>query len=199
MAGQLAVRRYDPELLLTCEGALPVVIPATIELPRILVGPFLRDVVRSMGRTGTEVEVEGFVGIDLFRIGNELNCPVREVRGEVVTLLWSRRRLHLVVVVDEVGVPLAGIATEEAVEPLETSAQRPAVVGTGSGLLTCRDQVPFAHHVGVVALTEQNFGQKPVLKWNIAVVARKARRELGDTRHGVAVVVPSRDDARSAR
>ena len=38
-------------------------------------------------------------------------------------------RLDLVVVVDEVGVPLARVAAEEPVEALEAAAERPAVVG----------------------------------------------------------------------
>ena len=124
---------------------------------------------------------------------------VDEVGGEVVALLGRRRRLDLMVVVDQIGVPLAGVAAEEPVEALEAAAERPAVVGPGRGLLAARDQVPLADHVGVVALLEQDLRQEAVLERHVAVVAREAGGELGDARHRVAVMVAARDDARPAR
>ena len=156
MARELAVRRHDPEFLLACEGAFPVGVPAVVELSGVLVGPFLGDVMGGMGGPRAEVEVEGLVGVDLLGVGDELHRLVRQVRGEVVPLLGCRRWFDLVVVVDQVGVPLAGVAAEEAVEALEAATERPAVVGPGGRLLTGRNQVPFADHVGVVPLGEQD-------------------------------------------
>ena len=124
---------------------------------------------------------------------------VDQVRGQVVALLGRRRRLDLVVVVDQVGIPLAGVAAEEAVEALEAAAQRPAVVGPGRGLLVARRQVPLADHVGVVAVLEQHLGEHAVLERHDAVVAGVAGGELGDAGHAVAVVVAPGDDAGAAR
>ena len=52
---------------------------------------------------------------------------VDQVLGEVVALLGRARRLDVVVVVDEVGVVLVGLAAHEPVEALEATAERPAV------------------------------------------------------------------------
>ena len=197
MTGELAVRRHDPEFLLACEGAFPVGVPAVVELAGVLVGPFLGDVMGGVGGTRAEVEVEGLVRVDLLGVGDELHRLVHQVRGEVVALFGCRRRIDLVVVVDQVGVPLAGVAAEESVEALEAPTERPAVVGPGGRLLTGRDQVPLAHHVGVVALREQDLGEEAVLERHVAVVTGEPGGELGDTRHRVGVVVAAREDART--
>ena len=52
---------------------------------------------------------------------------VGQVLGEVVALLRRARRLDVVVVVDELGVVLVGLAAHEAVEALEAAAERPLV------------------------------------------------------------------------
>ena len=199
MARQLSVLRDDPELLLACEDLLPVGVPTVVEGALVAVGPLLRHVVRGVRRAGAEVQVERLVGIDLFGVGDELDRLVGEVLGQVVALLGAPRRLDLVVVVDELGVPLARVAAEEAVVALEPAPQRPAVIRPGGGLLARRDQVPLADHVGVVAVRQQHLRQEAVLERDQAVVARVAGRHLGDARHPVAVVVAAGDHARPAR
>ena len=42
------------QLLLPCDGALPLHVPAVVELAGVLVGPLLRHVVRSVGRPGAK-------------------------------------------------------------------------------------------------------------------------------------------------
>jgi hypothetical protein len=59
--------------------------------------------------------------VDLLGVGDELHRSVGEVLGQVVALLRGLRRLDLVVVVDEVRIPLACVAAEEAVEALEAA------------------------------------------------------------------------------
>ena len=117
----------------------------------------------------------------------------------MVALLGGLRRFDLVVVIDQVGIPLAGVAAQEAVETFEAAGQWPAGVGPCARLLVARGQMPLAHHEGVVALLEEHLGEETVLERDDSVVAGIARRELGDGRHGVAVVVASGDDARAAR
>ena len=135
---QLGVGGHDAQLLLPREGPLAVGVPAVVELALVPVRPLLGHVVRGVRRTEAQVQVERLVRVDLLGVGDELDRPVDEVLGEVVALLGRRRRLDLVVVVDQVGIPLAGVAAEEAVEALEAAAQRPAVVGPGGGLLVAR-------------------------------------------------------------
>ena len=194
--GQLGVGGDDAELLLPGEDPLAVGVPAVVELPGVLVGPLLGSVVRGVRGAEAQVQVERLVRVDLLGVGDELDRLVDQVLGEVVALLGGRRRLDLVVVVDQVGVPLAGVAAEEAVEPLEAPGQRPAVVRAGGGLLVARRQVPLADHEGVVALLEQHLREHPVLERDHAVVAGEAGRELGDAGHAVAVVVAAGHDAR---
>ena len=154
---------------------------------------------RRVGRARAEVQVERLVRVDLLGVGDEPDGLVDQIRCQVVALLRGGRRIDLVVVVDEVGMPLARVAAEEPVEALEAAAERPPIVGTGPGLLARRDQVPLAHHVGVEALAEQDLRQEAVLERHVAVVAGEPGGELGHAGHVVAVVVAAGDDARSAR
>ncbi len=154
VAGQLRVGRQDPELLLARERPLAVGVPAVIELAGVPVRPLLRDVVRRVGGAEGEVQVEGLVGVDLLGVGDELDRLVDQVLGEVVALLRGSRRLDLVVVVHEVRIPLARVAAQEAVEPLEAAGQGPARVRPRRRLFVARRQVPLAHGVGVVAASE---------------------------------------------
>ena len=199
VARQLGVLRDDPELLLAREDLLPVGVPAVVEGALVAVGPLLGHVVRGVRRAGAEVQVERLVGIDLLGVGDELDRLVGEVLGQVVALLGAPRRLDLVVVVDELGVPLARVAAEEPVVALEPAPQRPAVIRPGGGLLARRDQMPLADHVGAVAVRQQHLRQEAVLERDQPVVARIAGRHLGDARHPVAVVVAAGDHARPAR
>ena len=146
MPGQFSVGRQDPQLLLARERSLAIGVPTVIELSDVLVGPFLRGVVRRVSGAEGEVEVEGLVGVDLLGVRDELDRLVDEVLGEVITLFRASRRLDLVVVVDQVGVPLARVAAEEAVEALEAAAERPAVYGPAavSSLLGVRCHLPTA-------------------------------------------------------
>ena len=199
MARQLGVGRHDAERLLSGEDLLTVGIPAVVELAGVLVDPLLGGMVRGMCRPEAEVEVERLLRIDLLGIGDELDRLVDQVLGQVVTLFRGPRRLDLVVVVDEVGVPLAGVATEEAVEAFEPTPEWPAGVGAGRGLLVARGQVPLAHHQSAVAALDQDLREHPVLERHHPVVAGEPAGQLGDGRHAVAVVVASGDDARAAR
>ena len=199
VARQLGVGGQDAELLLAGEHLLAVGVPAVVELAGVPVRPLLGHVVRRVGRPEAEVQVERLVGVDLAEVGDELDRLVDEVLGEVVALLGRPGRLDRVVVVDEVGVPLARVAAEEAVEALEAASQRPAVVRPGRRLLVARREVPLADHVRAVAVLEQHLRQHAVLERHHAVVARVARGELGDAGHAVAVVVAPGDDAGAAR
>ena len=192
-------RRQDAELLLAREDLLAVGVPAVVELAGVPVGPLLGHVVRRVGRAEAQVQVEGLVGVDLPEVGDELDRLVDQVLGQVVALLGRPRRLDRVVVVDEVRVPLARVAAEEAVEALEAAPERPAVVRAGRRLLVARRQVPLADHVRAVAVLDQHLRQHAVLERHDPVVARVAGGELGDAGHAVAVVVPPGDDARAAR
>ena len=124
---------------------------------------------------------------------------IGQVLGQVIALRRATRRLHLVVVVDQLGIPLAGVAAQEPVEAVETAPERPPVIGPGGGLLLGRHQMPLADHVGVVAVLLQHLRQETVLERDVAVITRIAGRQLGDRRHPVGVVVAAGDHAGSRR
>jgi hypothetical protein len=119
---------------------------------------------------------------------NEIAVSTRS-SVQVVALLRGARRLDLVVVVHELGRPLAGVATQEPVEALEAAPERPPVVRSGGRLELRRHQVVLADEVGVVAVLLEHLGQEAVLERDLPVVARVARGELVDRGGRVCVVV----------
>ena len=196
--GEHGVGRDDAELLLLGEHLVAVGVPAVVEHAGVLVRPLLGDVVGRMRGAEAEVQVERLVGIDLLGVGDELDGLVDQVLGEVVALLGRGRRLDLVVVVDQLGIPLARVAAEEAVEALEASRQWPAVVRPRRGLLVAGGQVPLADHERVVAVPHQHLGEQAVLEREDSVVTGISRGELRDAGHPVAVVVAAGEDAGAA-
>ena len=162
--------RDDAQRFLPGEDLLAVGIPAVVEHALVLVRPLLGHVMRRVHGAGTEMQVKRLVRRDLLGIGDELDGLVSQVLGQVVALLGRLWRLDLVVVVDQIRVVLVGVATQEAVVALETTSQRPAVVGTGGGFELGGDQVVLADHVGVVALGQQHLREEAVLKRDLAVI-----------------------------
>ena len=117
--GQLGVRRDDAQLLLAGEGALALHIPAIIESTDIAVGPFLRDVVRCVGRPRGEVDEERLVRHQGLLLADPADGPVGQILGQVVALLGRRRRLDRRRAVVEGRFPLVVLAADEPVERLE--------------------------------------------------------------------------------
>src|SRR5581483_8806960 len=59
--GELAVLRNHAELFLTRERLFAKLVPALVELAFVLVGPFLRDVVRRVRSTGSKIHKERLI------------------------------------------------------------------------------------------------------------------------------------------
>jgi hypothetical protein len=136
VARQLGVGGNDTEFLLPGEHPLPVGVPAVVKLARVPVRPLFRHVVRRVRGAEAQVQVERLGRVDLLDVGNELHRLVAQVLAEVVTLLGRARRIHLVVVVHQIRIPLAGVTAQEAVEALEAAPERPPVERARSG---CRN------------------------------------------------------------
>ena len=152
MTREFGVSRNDAQLLLPGEHLLAVRIPAVVEHAIVPVRPLLWHVMRRVRGAGAVMQVKRLVRRDLPGIGDELDRLVGQVLVQVIALFGCPRRLDLVVVVHQVGVVLVGISAHEAIEALEASTQRPAVVGTRGGFQVGRDQVILADHEGAVAL-----------------------------------------------
>ena len=106
-------------------------VPALIEGAGVAVSPLGGDVVGGVHGSEGEVGVCRLAG-GRRGDGEDLpKCPIHEVLGEVVALRFGWVELDVVVVLNQVGLVLVGIALEEPVVALEAEAERPAGEGTG--------------------------------------------------------------------
>jgi len=119
------------------------------------------------------VEEERLVRRDSVRVLDELDRLVGEVDRQVVAVLGQRRLGRRVVVVDQVGIPLVGLAAEEPVVALEAAAERPLPLRRGEVHLVLGAQVPLPDHVGVPATLAQHLGDVGALERDVAVRVRK--------------------------
>jgi hypothetical protein len=94
-----------------------------VELPGVPVRPLLGHMMRSVHRSGAEMQVERLMRGDLLGIGDELDRLVHQVLGQVIPLLRRARRLDLVIVINQLRGPLAGVTAEE---PANCSNPRPS-------------------------------------------------------------------------
>ena len=148
---QLGVGRDDAQLLLPGQRLLPDRLVPHVEAALELVGPFLRDMVRRMGRAGRVVQEERLVRRDRLGVLDELQRLVGQVLGQVIALGRGLRLVHRVVVIDQVRIPLVGLRPQEPVPALEPPPGRPVPPRGGDVHLDRRAQVPLADHVGVPA------------------------------------------------
>ena len=118
--------------------------------------------------------------------------------GDEIPARLALERIDLRRVAEQVRLPLVGIAAGEAVEVLETHADRPTVEGPGLAGLEGRNVVVLAKPRCGIAVIEQHAADRRLVLGDDAVVARKARRLLGDhAETGRVVVAPG--DQRGAR
>jgi hypothetical protein len=190
---QLGALGQDAQLLLALEDLLAVGLIAHVELALVLLDPLLGSVVGGVGRARAEVHEERLVGRHHLGVADEADRLVGQVLGQVVAVLGAFGLLGVVVVVDQVGIPLVGLAAEEPVVALEAAAHRPVALGRGHVQLIGRAQMPLAEHVGVPAPFAQHLGDGRALERDVAVGAREPAGRLGDAGHPVGGVVPARE------
>ena len=178
-----------PELLLPRESPLAQLVPAVVKFALVLVGPFLRHVMRRVSRARAEVHEERLVGRDLLGVGDEADRFVRQIFGQVVAFFRRLLRLHRVVVVNQLGIILVRLAAEKTVEALEAAAQRPAIVRACSRDLVRRREVPFADGIRVVAVLQEDLREETVFERDVAVAAGITGGAFGNAGHGIRVMV----------
>ena len=86
----------------------------------------------------------------------------------MVALLGCVGRLDEVIVLDEVRVPLAGLAAEKPVEALEPLAERPGFAVAALGDIRLRDVVVLAEPEGAEATVLEDLGEGGGLWWDAA-------------------------------
>ena len=144
--------------------------------------PFCRCMVRRMRRAGCEIEEKRLV-----RRGRMLgrqpadrlvgNGAIEEEIGIVM------RRFDRARILDQAGIPLAGIGREEAVEILETQPGRPTGEWACLAGFPFRRQVGLADHRGVVAIVAQDPRHRSGRRRNYGGIAFVAGRDVGDISH----------------
>jgi hypothetical protein len=148
-----------------------------------------------MAGPGADVQEERRRVVHRVQVGQEVDGAVGQVLAEVVAVLERAWRRHAVVVVEERGHELVGLATVKAVPAVEAAAERPGGAGGSVVGLLFGAEVPFADRVGGIAACPQHLGEEPVLPRRSAPVPREARGQVGDPTHATAVVVASGEEA----
>ena len=82
----------------------------------------------------------GFEGLAGLLVADHLDRLIGQILGEVVALLRRGRRLDEVVVLDEVRIPLVGLAADEPVVALEPLAERPRLAVAALGDILLRER-----------------------------------------------------------
>ena len=124
---QLGVGRDQPQLELAGEPPVAGGVPSFVVAPAVLVQVGRRGLVGRVGGAEGQVHEVGPVGPDRRGVVHEPDGVVDQVLAEVVALVGPGGGLDGVVVVDQLGVELVGLAVEEAVEAVEARA------GTATG------------------------------------------------------------------
>ena len=153
---------------------------------------------RRVGAARHVVDEERLVGCDLLELLHVLDGLVGHGRGQVpagIALEGIDRRR----VAEEVRLPLARVAADEAIEILEAHADRPLVERPGLGRLVERRVVVLAEPRGGVAVLLQDGADGAVRPQDDGVVARVAGGDLAHHAEAGDVVVAARDQRRPRR
>ena len=153
---------------------------------------------RRVRAAGGVVDEERFLRIDLVEHFDVRDRVVGHGRGEVPFRIADvgidRRGLA-----EQVRLPLAGVAADEAVEVIEAHADRPAVERPGLARLERRHVVVLAEPRGGVAVVLEDAADGRAVFADDAVVAGKARGYFGDHAETRRVVVAAGDQRRARR
>ncbi len=172
-------------------GAVGII--AVVELALVFVDVFLRGVVRGVVGTRVVEHEPRFRRVGDLLVANHPDGLIGQVLGEVVALLGRGRRLDEVIVLDEVRIPLIGLATEESVEALESLPERPGLAVAALGDIRLRNIVILAQPEGAEAAFLQDLCDGAGLRRDTAAPTGKPVGCLRDCGHAVqGVVAPVR-------
>ena len=195
---ELRILRDDAELLLVGEDRFTELFIAAVEQVHgvDLVHPLLGGVMRRMGAARHIVDEERLVGCGLVQAVEIVDGVIRHARRQVPAGLALEGE-DLRGVAEQVGLPLVGVAADEAIEILEPHADRPLVEGTCHAGLEGRRVVILAEPRGGIAIVLQDAADGGLVLADDRVVAGEARRLLGDHAEARRVVVASGDQGRT--
>ena len=176
---------------------LPRDIPAFVVTAPVLVEVRLWGLVRRMRRT------EGEVGQELPRRGGGLlggdhrDRLIDQILRQVVA--GFARRVHGVVVDDQLRRELVRGAAEESVEAVEASSQRPVVERSCGSAIGQIRKVPLAESEGRITVGGEHFGEGRRRRRDHTPAVREARVDVGQEPHADRVVVAAAQQARTSR
>ncbi len=148
---------------------------------------------------GAVPEIPGFFRLRLFRVADEANRLVGYVLREVVAVLRLTGLVDIMVVLDQFGIPLIGLAADKTVEAVVAEAERPILSATSAMSKASTGTLWF--------LPTQNVLQ-PASRSTVAMVAMfaadgriagKADGRLRDSAKAVLVMVPASQEAGAGR
>src|SRR5262249_1476790 len=118
-------------------------VPALIELSLELGNPVLGSLVRSVTVTRSEIYEEGLAWSSGVLRANPVDGPIRQIvdKNVVRVLEW---RQHWCRVLKQRGMPLVGIAAEEAIEIFEAQPPGPLIKGSSRTLHPLWNEVVLA-------------------------------------------------------
>jgi hypothetical protein len=171
---ELGVLGDHAELLLVREDLLAQLLVAAVEqLHRAdLVHPLLGRVVRRVGGARRVLDEDRLVGLDLVHARHVVDRVVGHA-GDQVPARLALERIDLRGVAEQVGLPLVGVAADEAVEVLEAHAGGPLVEGPDLAGREGRRVVVLAEPRGGIAVVQQHAADGGLVLADDAVVAGK--------------------------
>jgi hypothetical protein len=173
--------RDDPEFELAFVPPRPDDVPPFVVTAAVLLEVLRRRLMRRVCCAERHVEEKRSVGSDAAGVRHHPERLVDEIFGDVISVVRTRRWIDRVVVADELGMELVGLTFEEAVEAIESLAERPVLERAGGGALLHRRQVPLARAEGGVPLVAQHLRHRRRVVRDVAEHVGKAGAEV---RHG---------------
>ena len=196
---QLGALRQDPLLDHPRQHPGAIRLVARVELALVLVDVLLRAVVRRMVGAGAEPHVPGPRRVGGVMVAEHAERLVGQILGEVIPLFRAVGLVDELVVVDEVRIPLVGLAAEEAVEAIEALLQRPLLARCARGDVLLRHVVILAEPERAPAVVLEDLRHRRALQRDAPVRAGESVGALGDRRHAVEVMVAAGQERRAGR
>src|SRR5262249_60942879 len=101
------------------------------------------------------------------------------------------------IVLHQIGVPVVGLAAQEAVEAIEAFLERPLAAACSGGDVLLGDIMVLAQPEGAVAVVLKHLPDGGALRGEPPLRAGEASRPLGDAGAAVEVVVAAREERRA--
>ena len=155
---RLVFAGIQPDGFLLFKDAFLVGVPAIAELPLVLVGPGLGDVMGTMNGTRRPPHQKGAIRFHGTMPAHPFNRLVGHVLREVVVFVVGYvRRRNGVIVLPQRGFPLGCFTRDKAIEIVKAAARGSPIVGAVGNLID-RRVVVFAKRCSRVAVVAKHFG-----------------------------------------